>query len=419
MKNDTLLDRFLRYVRIDTQSREDSETFPSTAKQLDLARLLVSELKELGLSNARLDEHGYVMASLPSNLPRGDKAFGRVPSLGFIAHMDTSPDVSGAGVKPQVIERYAGGDIVLPGDPSVVIRESECPDLKGYAGETIITTDGTTLLGADDKAGAAVILTALQTLAESPDILRGDIRVAFTPDEEVGNGTKFFDLKAFGADAAYTLDGDGFGELNKETFSADGAVITVHGCETHPGTAKDKMVNSTRVLGEIIARLPKHMSPETTELRQGFIHPTAISGSVGRSEAKFLLRDFRTEALAEQAALLRGIIAEVQTLYPKAKIELKVTQSYRNMHDTLVRHPFVLESLEEAVRRSGVEPKWLPIRGGTDGSRLTAMGVPTPNLFMGAYNFHSKTEWVSLRAMEKSVETLVNLARIFVEKSRS
>ncbi|MFH0990841.1 MAG: peptidase T [bacterium] len=415
--NNILLERFLRYVQIDTQSQEDSEAYPSTSKQFDLLNLLVKELQELGLSDVSIDKYGYVMATIPSNLSSSHPAYGKVPAVGFIAHVDTSPSTSGTNVKPQVIEKYAGGDLVLPADPAVIIKEIENPELKKCIGGTIITADGTTLLGADNKAGIAIIMTAAQTLLQNPSILHGDVKIGFTPDEEVGAGTKYFDLKKFGAQFAYTVDGDAAGELNKETFSANSAIITIHGRNIHPGTAKGIMVNSIRTLADIIVRLPKDMAPETTEGYEPYIHPHAINGEEAKSTMKMLLRDFRTEGLDELKKRLEDIIAEVQPLHPKATIELQIIESYRNMKDGLDKDQRVLDCLWEATKRSGLEPEWVPIRGGTDGSRLTAMGLPTPNIFTGAKNFHGKTEWASLEGMMKSVETVVNLAQVWVERS--
>jgi tripeptide aminopeptidase len=414
--NESALDRFLRYAKIDTQSKDDVEEYPSTKKQLDLLNLLLKELKDLGLKDARIDKYGYVMATIPSNIPQSHPAHGKVPTIGFISHVDTSPSASGTNVRPQVIT-YKGGDLVLPGDNSVVIRTSENPELKQNIGKTIVTSDGTTLLGADDKAGVAIIMTAVQSLLNTPSLLHGDIRVAFTPDEEVGNGTKFFDIKEFGATFAYTVDGDTPGELNKETFSADSAVITVYGRNIHPGSAKNIMVNSIRALADLIVRMPRDMAPETTEGYEPYIHPHIIEGEEAKSTLKMLLRDFETEGLKKQADMLRKIIAEVQPLHPKARIELKISESYRNMRYGVEKEPRGLEALWEATRRAGLEPKWVPIRGGTDGSRLTERGLPTPNIFTGGQNYHGPTEWLSVEGMGKSVETVVNLAQIWVEKS--
>jgi tripeptide aminopeptidase len=415
---ETILDRFLRYVKIDTQSQDDVEAYPSTAKQFDLLNPLVGELKNVGLKDAAIDKYGYVMATLPSNLPASHPAHGKVPTVGFVAHVDTSPSTSGANVKPQVLKTYPGGDLVLPGDPSVIIKESENPELKKEVGRTIITSDGTTLLGADDKAGIAIIMTAMQHLIDNPSLLHGDIRVGFTPDEEVGMGTKYFDIRKFGAQFAYTVDGDTAGELNKETFSANSAIITVHGRNIHPGTAKGIMVNSIRVIADIIARMPRDMAPETTEGYEPYIHPHVLQGEEAKSVVKILLRDFRTEGLDVLKQRLEKIIAEVQPLHPKAKIELQIIESYRNMREGLEKDQRVLDCLWEATKQAGLEPKWAPIRGGTDGSKLTANGLPTPNIFTGGHNYHGKTEWASLWGMEKAAETVVNLAQVWVEKSR-
>jgi tripeptide aminopeptidase len=415
---ETALDRFLRYAKIDTQSKEESETYPSTAKQRVLLNLLLNELQALGLKDAAIDEYGYVTATLPSNLPAGHPATGKVPVIGLIAHVDTSPSASGEDVKPQVIT-YNGGDIVLPGDPSVVIRASENPALSTNIGRTIVTTDGTTLLGADDKAGLAIIMTAVQTLIANPSLIHGGIRVAFTPDEEVGNGTKFFNIKTFGAACAYTVDGDTPGELNKETFSADGATITVHGRNIHPGSAKGIMVNALRVIADIIVRLPRDMAPETTEGYEPYIHPHMCSGEEALATLRLLLRDFEASGLKVQEQILRRIIAEVQPLHPKARIQLEIRESYRNMYDGLQKDARVTECMWVATERAGLKPEWVPIRGGTDGSRLTEKGLPTPNIFTGGQNYHGLTEWLSVDGMEQSVSTVVHLAQVWVEKSHA
>lgn len=413
--NNKGLERFLRYVKIDTQSKEDSPTFPSTLKQFDLANLLVKELKEMGIE-ATLDENCYVMASIPSNLTEDHPAFGKVPAIGFIAHMDTSPEVTAENVNPQIIQ-YNGGDIILPGDNSVVIRESECQNLKRCIGHTLVTTDGTTLLGADNKAGIAAIMTAAEELVNNPNILHGDIKICFTPDEEVGQGTKHFDLQKFGAKYAYTVDGELPGELNKETFSANAGILTVFGRDIHPGSAKNIMVNSLRVAADIIAKTPKNMAPETTEGYEPYIHPYTIEGSISKTTVKFLFRDFRTEGLNELKQILENAIEEVQQLYPQALIDLEIKEQYRNMLDVLEKHPLVLDCLWEAALRSGVEPYWHPVRGGTDGSKLSEKGLPTPNIFTGAQNFHSRTEWLSVNFLNKAVETIINLTQVWVEKS--
>lgn len=417
--NETVLDKLLRYVVIDTQSVEDATTYPSTQKQLDLLNLLVKELKALGVSNVKIDKYGYVTATIPANISNSDPAFGKVPPIGFVAHVDTSPEVSGANVKPQIIKQYKGGDIVLPGDQKVVIRTSENAQLAANVGKTIVTTDGTTLLGADDKAGLAIIMTAVQAMMNDGKIPHGDVKIAFTPDEEVGAGTKYFNIKDFGARFAYTVDGDTTAELNKETFSANTAVVTVQGRDIHPGSAKNIMVNSVRVISDIIARLPKDMAPETTEGYEPYIHPYVLEGGVGKSSVKILFRDFKTEGLDVLKQRLEKILDEVRSFYRNAAIELKIIESYRNMREGVEKDPRVIDYLWEAAERSGLKPKWVPIRGGTDGSRLTADGLPTPNIFTGGANYHSRTEWVSVYGMEKSVETVLNLVQIWAEKSRA
>jgi len=410
--SETVLDKFLRYVVIDTQSKEDSESYPSTAKQFDLLNLLVKELKDLGVPKVSIDEYGYVMATIPSNVPKN------VPPIGFIAHVDTSPEVSGANVKPQIITNYTGGDIVLSGDTTAIIRETENPTLKTALGKMIVTSDGTTLLGADDKAGLAIIMTAIQSIINTPAIMHGDIKIGFTPDEEVGAGTKFFDIKKFGAQFAYTIDGDTPGELNKETFSANSCLITVHGRDIHPGSAKDIMINSVRVIADIISRLPKNMAPETTEGYEPYIHPYVLEGGVGKSTVKILFRDFKTAGLDVLKNTVEKVVAEVQSMYPKAKIDLQITEQYRNMREELEKDTRVIDYLFEATKRSGLEAEWTPIRGGTDGSRLTENGLPTPNIFTGGANYHSRTEWVNVWGMEKSVETVLHLVQLWAEHSK-
>ncbi len=408
---ESALDKFIRYAKIDTQSDENATTYPSTQKQFDLLNLLVKELKELGLKDVEIDQYGYVMATIPSNQSK------KVARMGLVAHVDTSPSASGKDVKPNVMT-YTGGDIVLSGNKSVVITEAENPELKHNIGKTIVTTDGTTLLGADDKAGVAIIMTAAQTLMSNPKIPHGDVRICFTPDEEIGAGTKYFDLKRFGCDFAYTVDGDTPGELNKETFSANLGVITVHGRNIHPGSAKNIMVNSIKCLADIIARFPKgQLSPETTEGYEPYIHPHTIEGEEAKSTVKILLRDFNTSGLDVLKKKLEAIIAEVQPLHPKARIELNIIEQYRNMKDYMGDDALGLACLWEATKRAGFEPKWLPIRGGTDGSRLTEKGLPCPNIFTGGQNYHGPTEWLSVWGMEKSVETVVNLAQVWAEKS--
>jgi tripeptide aminopeptidase len=413
----TALERFLRYAKIDTQSKEDPTTYPSTAKQLDLLNLLVTELKEIGARNVDIDSYGYVTATVPSNLPASHPKRGKVPAVGFVAHVDTSPSASGANVKPQVIDPYTGGDLVLPGDPSVVLRVSENPELKHNIGKPIVTSDGTTLLGADDKAGVAIIMAAAETLLSDPSLLHGDVRIAFTPDEEIGQGTKYFDIGKFGAAFAYTVDGDTPGELNKETFSANLAVITVTGRNIHPGSAKGIMVNSIRAMADIIARLPREISPEMTEGYEPYIHPHALEGEEAKTTLKILLRDFNTPGLDVLKKRIEDVMAEVRPLHPKATIELKIIEQYRNMKDYMGSSSAGLDCMWEAAKRAGLEPVWVPIRGGTDGSRLTEKGLPTPNIFTGGQNYHGTTEWLSVWGMNKAVDTVVHIARLWVEKS--
>ena len=412
MKN-YLLDRFIRYVKIDTQSDENTGTSPSTDKQFDLARLLVSELKEMCLDQVELDDRCYVYARLNSNIPKDHKAFRKTPKIGFIAHLDTSPSVSGKNVNPQIIKDYQGGDIRL--NDAFTIYEKENPHLKDSRGHTLITTDGATLLGADDKAGIAIIMTAIHHLKMHPEILHPDIRISFTPDEEIGKGALHFNLEKFDADFAYTVDGGPAGEINNETFSADAAVISVKGRNIHPGEANGIMVNAIKIAADIIGFLPGDMAPETTKDKAPFIHPYAMEGNVGTAVIKFLLRAFDTNTLEKQKTLLEEIIIRVQDRYPASMIELEISETYRNMHTALKQVPHVSDHLEEAVRRTGLLPRWAPVRGGTDGSGLTAMGLPCPNIFTGGHNYHGQTEWISLDIMEKSAETVLHLIQICME----
>jgi len=414
---ESLLDRFVRYVRIDTQSSATSSTLPSTEKQKDLLRVLVDDLKAAGLADAAMDEHGYVMATLPSNIPAGHPAHGKVPTIGLIAHVDTYHEVSGADVKPQVHRDYDGGDLVLAGDPSVVIRVAEEPRLAACKGMTVITSDGTTLLGADDKAGVAEIVEALWRLHEDLARLHGRIRVSFTPDEEVGRGTERFDVKAFDADFAYTVDGSGLGEIEDETFSADSAFVTVRGADVHPGYAKGKMINALRVASDLVASLPQHRTPEATEKREGFLHPVSLGGNVSEARVQFIVRDFTEEGLKQLENLLDAGAEWMEQKYPGARIEIEIKESYRNMKYAIAAQSRVVDYAEEAIRRAGLAPRKSSIRGGTDGARLSFMGLLTPNLFDGSMNFHGKKEWVPLEWMEKAVETLVNLLDVWVEQS--
>jgi len=414
---DALLERFLRYVKIDTQSREGVEDkFPSTEKQKELSKLLVKELRELGLEDAEMDEYGYVMATLPSNLSEGERS--KVPAIGFIAHVDTSPEVSGKDVKPIIHRNYRGGDIVLPGAPDQVIKVEENPALKDHIGDDIITSDGTTLLGADDKAGIAEIMTAIEYLLNHPEIKHGDIRIAFTPDEEVGNGTKYFDKEKFGVKYAYTVDGESIGEIENETFNASGAVFTIHGINVHPGYAKNKLVNAVKIASFIVQEIDKYPAPENTEKREGYLHPYVIEGGVEKCTVKVLIRDFETSGMKEKENILNDIKKTAESKFPGSKVELEIKESYKNMKIKLEEDPRVVEYALEAVKMAGLEPKLQIIRGGTDGAKLCFMGVLTPNIFTGGHNFHSKQEWISLQAMEKAVETIVNLVKIWTEKSK-
>lgn len=407
MTKSAALERFLRYVKFETTSKPDCDEVPSTKCQFDLAELLVEELRTLGLNDAEVDEHCYVMATLPGNIEKCTEK--SVPAIGWIAHLDTSPDVSGKNVNPQVID-YQSGPITLPN--GVVIEEDEA--LRQCQGHQIVTSDGSTLLGADDKAGIAAIMTALERLI-AENLPHGDIRVCFTPDEEVGNGTKFLNIEKFGANVAYTLDGELPGELNKETFTARSATLKVTGREIHPGTAKGVMINAARVAAEFVARTPKRQAPETTEGYEPYLHPYSFEGHVGEATVRFLLRSFNDEDMQKLENALQEIKVDVERMFPGAKIELTSTEQYRNMYEKLVDCPELLAILEEAARRSGVTPVWKPIRGGTDGSRLTEMGLPTPNIYTGGHNFHSRTEWLSVDHLEKTVETLVQLAQLYTE----
>ncbi|QGQ21443.1 peptidase T [Gimesia benthica] len=402
---DTLLDRFLRYVKVDTQSDETSPSFPSTKKQLDLSRMLCEECEQLGLEDVTISEYGIVMATIPSTVE------GDVPAIGWVAHVDTSPEFSGTNVKPVVHENYDGSDLVLPGDTSRVLRVSEEPRLKEMVGKTVITTDGTTLLGADDKSGVAVMMSAAAHLMSDRSIAHGPIRLCFTCDEEIGRGIEKLDLDVFGVCCAYTLDSDGSGRIDSETFSADQAVITVRGVNTHPSVGKGVMVNAIRILSDLISSLPTEtLSPETTDGRDGFIHPYHIEGGVAEASARLILRDFETEKLAEYAGLLDSLAQPLREKYARAEIKIDVHKQYRNMRDGLVKEPRALEKAIEATRAAGLEPNLNIIRGGTDGSLLTEKGLPTPNLSSGQHNPHSPLEWTTVEEMEKAVDVLVQLA---------
>jgi tripeptide aminopeptidase len=408
----TVTERFLRYVVIDTQSDPASPTCPSTEKQKDLGRLLATELREIGLSDAHLDDNGYVYATIPANTDK------QVPVICFCSHMDTSPDCSGANVRPQVVRNYQGSDIVLPADPSQVIRLSEHPALATQIGHDIITTDGTTLLGADNKAGLAEIMDAVHFFTKNPQVKHGTIKILFTPDEEIGRGVDKADLKKLGADFAYTIDGESAGQIEDETFSADAAIVTIEGVSAHPGFAKGKMEHAIKIAAAIVERLPKNTcSPETTEGREGFLHPIGLSGTLEAATLGLIVRDFTEEGLREKERLLEGIVKEVMADYPRSTYRIDIKQQYRNMKQVIDRHPEIVDYAIEAIWRAGLNPVKTSIRGGTDGSRLSFMGLPCPNIFAGEHAFHSRLEWVSRQDMEKAVQTIVHLAMIWEERA--
>lgn len=407
-----VVERFLHYVTYDTQSDENSTTYPSTDKQFVLLKRLVGELKDIGLADAAMDEHGYVFATIPATTKKSN-----VPVIGLIAHVDTSPEMKGKDVKAILHKNYQGQDLVLPDDPTAVLKFKDNPALAEQKGNTIITASGTTLLGADNKSGVAEIVAAAEYLMKHREIPHGVIRVGFTPDEEVGNGTKYFDVAKFGAKFAYTMDGETLGEIEMETFSADSMTVTFQGFNTHPGYAKGKMVNSIKVAADFINRLPKDsLSPEKTEGYEGYVHPYVVNASVDATSVKLLIRDFKTPALAEKEAFLEKLAKATAADWPGCTVAFKVDESYRNMREVLDHHPDVVECAREAIRRSGLTVREHPIRGGTDGSRLCFMGLPTPNIFAGEHNFHSRLEWVSAEDMEKAVEVIVNLVQVWEER---
>lgn len=407
-----VLERFLRYVVIDTQSDPESKTIPSTEKQKNLSKLLVKELKEIGISDAKLDKHGYVYATIPANTKKV------VPVICYCSHVDTSPDASGTDVKPIVHRNYQGQDLVLPDDPTQIIRAKEHPDLLEQIGNDIVTASGTTLLGADNKAGVAAIMDAAQFLMTHPEVKHGAIKILFTPDEEIGRGVDKVDIKKLGARFGYTVDGERLGSIEDETFSADAAVITIEGVSVHPGFAKGKMVNAIKIAAAIVERLPKdRLSPESTEGREGFVHPGLISGSLESASIRFIVRDFTLEGLKKNEEELKSIMESVLADYPGAKGKMEIIEQYRNMKEVLKDYPEVADNAVEAIRRAGITPHLSSIRGGTDGSRLSFMGLPCPNIFAGEHAFHSRLEWVSVQDMEKAAETLVHLACVWEEKS--
>ena len=419
---ETLTNRFFRYVQIDTQSDPHSTASPTTEKQKDLGWLLVQELLDLGISDAALDEFGYIYATIPATPDLDNVPERRPPTICFCAHMDTSPDVTGAGVKPIIHRQWDGTDIVLPdvaeaGDAPIIIRLKDHPDLAAQVGNDIITASGTTLLGADNKSGVAAIMAAAEYLMANPDVPHGRIRLLFTPDEEVGKGTANIDMAKLDADYGYTIDGESLGTLEDETFSADGVNIVIQGVSTHPGFAKGKLENALKIAGDILAGLPqKHLSPETTEGKEGFVHPTHIDGNQDRVVLGFIVRDFTTASLHEHEALLHELLNKVLRDYPNSTATFTVTEQYRNMKEVLDKHPAVVDHALEAIRRAGLSPNRRSIRGGTDGSRLSFMGLPCPNIFAGEHAFHSRQEWVSVQDMQKAAEVVVHLAQVWAEK---
>ncbi len=408
----TVTDRFLNYVTIDTQSDPDSPTCPSSMKQKDLGKVLVEELLSIGISDAHLDEHGYVYATIPSNTSKN------VPVLCFCSHMDTSPDCSGKDVKPIVHKNYSGGVIRFPADSTLGLDPEAHPDLKNQLGNDIITADGTTLLGADNKAGLAEIMDAAHFLMTHPEVKHGKIRILFTPDEEIGRGVDKVDIKKLGADFGYTMDGESLGHIEDETFSADGATLRIHGVSTHPGFAKGKMESAIKIAGDILASLPKdRLSPETTEKMEGFVHPMSVQGTIEEAVIKFIIRGFDNKTLTDNANQIRNIAETVIQNYPNSTYVLETYEQYRNMKEILKNHPQVVDYAMEAVRRAGLNPVTESIRGGTDGSRLSFMGLPCPNIFAGEHAFHSKLEWVSSQDMQKAVETIIHLCGVWEERS--
>jgi tripeptide aminopeptidase len=410
--NYTCADRFIGYVQVDTQSNPQSNQSPSTEKQKNLSKILVEELQAMGISDAALDEFGYIYATIPSNTDK------KVPVICFCSHVDTAPDCSGTDVKPILHNNYDGKDITLPDDTTQVLSVDEFKYLKEHIGESIITASGNTLLGADDKAGVAEIMDMANFLMTHPNVKHGTIRLLFTPDEEIGKGTANLDMKKLAANFGYTLDGGELGTLEDETFSADGVTITVHGVIAHPGYAKDTLVNALKIVGEILAELPKNeFSPETTEKREGFVHPVRVEGLAEKASIEFIVRDFTREGLKANAERLQKIAEGVLKKHPKARMEFKITEQYRNMKEVLDQYPEVAKYAEEAYKRSDLKVRKQSIRGGTDGSRLSFMGLPCPNLFTGMQGIHSKKEWIGVRDMKKAVEVMVNLVQVWEENS--
>ncbi|HTN20669.1 MAG TPA: peptidase T [Pelobium sp.] len=410
--NYTVTERFIKYVKYDTQSDYNSKSVPSTLKQKILAAELVNELLEMGINDAHLDEFGYVFGTIPSNTEKN------VPVICFCSHVDTSPDCSGENVKPIIHKNYDGEDLVLPHDPSVIIKMEEHPDLKAQLGNDIITASGTTLLGADNKAGIAEIMDAANFFMQNPDVKHGGIKILFTPDEEIGRGVNHLNMKKLGADFGYTIDGETLGSFEDETFSADGMQVKIKGVSAHPGFAKEKMQSAIKIAGDIIAALPKErLSPESTSYKEGFIHPVNLTGQVEEAIIDFIIRDFEDENLLKHENELKAICHQVLKNYPDASVEFTIEEQYRNMKKIIAQHPNVSAFALKAIERAGVKPKKQSIRGGTDGSRLSFMGLPCPNIFAGEHAFHSKQEWVSVQDMQTAVRTIINLAIIWEEES--
>ncbi|HTB05307.1 MAG TPA: peptidase T [Bacteroidia bacterium] len=410
---ESVTDRFLRYVKIDTQSDPESSTVPSTAKQKNLGKVLVEELKAIGIKDAELNEHGYIYATIPGTTTK------KVPVLCFCSHMDTSPDCSGANVNPIIHKNYQGGNIVLPNDKTQVLTPAAHPDLKNQKGNDIVTTDGTTLLGADNKAGLAEIMAAAEYLMKHPEVKHGVIRILFTPDEEIGRGVDKVDMKKLGAEFGYTIDGESLGHIEAENFSADAMSIIINGVSAHPGFAKGQMESAIKIAGAIIEKLPKNVSPEGTEDMEGFVHPTSVSGGIEQTTIKFIIRDFVTEGLKKKKDMLKEITEKVLKDYPNSTAEFKIVEQYRNMKVVIDKHPQIIKYAEEAMKRSGIKSHLQSIRGGTDGSRLSFMGMPCPNIFAGEHAFHGKQEWVSVQDMQKAAEVIVNICNVWEENSPS
>jgi len=411
---EAVTERFVRYVKIDTQSDPESPTVPSTAKQKNLGNVLVEELKTIGIQDAELDEYGYVYATIPSTSKKEN-----VPVLCFCSHMDTSPDCSGAKVNPQIHKNYQGGDIHLPNDATQVLTPHAHPDLKNQIGNDIITADGTTLLGADNKAGLAEIMAAAEYLMQHPEVKHGVIRILFTPDEEIGRGVDKVDMQKLGAQFGYTMDGESLGHIEAENFSADAVVITINGVSAHPGFAKGKMESAIKIAGAIIDELPKKkLSPESTHGKKGFVHPTSVSGGIEQVVIKFIIRDFVTEGLKEKEDMLKQITEKVMKNYPNSTFDFKVIEQYRNMKSVIDQHPDVINYAKKAIKKSGIKPQMQAIRGGTDGSRLSFMGMPCPNIFAGEHAFHGKQEWVSVKDMQKAAEVVVNICRVWEKETK-